>query len=222
MKYLSLLFFSIVILSACGGVKNTKHPTYSLSNSSSILKASIVDSPQNSELEGDYKNMNQIFTDLKKKMDQPNILKEDIVRGWYLGKKEERKFGTPDTWVFKEDGLNSKWMSSDALGEGDLIDNQELCSQTAGNYVLSCLESSDTDCQYIKESHCECASGSSWKEEQGCILTTEKGSLVSINNAELEQGWYLGLPNEKKLNTPADWHWVERGKESVWQASGDL
>lgn len=214
MKYLALLLFTIVFLVSCSGRPDGAKLTDAESNGKAV-QADIL-SAENRNLEADYETAEDRLAEIRKQLNRPNVLKEDILRGWYLGGENDRKFGTPDTWIFVEDGANSKWMSPNALEEEDLIDNRELCHDTAGAYVTSCVESSDSDCEYVDESHCQCSAGSGWAEGQGCILTTERGSFVSINNSELEQGWYLGLPNEKKLNTPADWVWVEEGKESMW------
>jgi hypothetical protein len=217
MKYLSLILFSIFLLSSCG----------SAPEETSNEKTNEVHLPVQADLTGadktsdnlyvDYKEVDQILANIAAEMSQPNVLKDDILRGWYLGGKSDKKYGTPDTWIFVEDGENSKWMSPNILEEEELIDDRQLCKVTAGTYLASCLQTSDSECEYVEESHCECISGSKWKEGQGCILMTERGTYVSINNSELEKGWYFGLPNEKKLNTPFDWIWVEKGRESVWQ-----
>ncbi|MDH5737755.1 MAG: hypothetical protein OEZ23_05560 [Gammaproteobacteria bacterium] len=158
-----------------------------------------------------------ILEDIEGQLHQPNIVKSDIVRGWYLASEQEKKYGTPDTWVFVDDGAKSRWVSSNILDEDSLIDDSRLCRSTAGNYTSSCLETSDEACEYVGESFCKCIEGSRWKDGQGCILITEKGSFEAINSKELEQGWYFGLPNEKKLNTPADWIWHEDGQKSMWR-----
>jgi len=227
MKYRALLLLTIVILisvilfsfggSQAGNTADTK-----VKESSSLVQADIMAVAGGSELNADYKKADDRLAEISKQLSQPNILKDDILRGWYLGAKKDRRFGTPDTWIFIEDGENSKWISPNSLDEEDLIDDRELCRKTAGTYFASCLQTSDSDCEYVEQSYCQCLTGSAWNERQGCILTTERGSFVSINSAELEQGWYLGLPNEKKLNTPADWVWVEKGKESVWTANEGL
>jgi len=222
MKYPSLILFSIIVLASCGGdqsrLKSGNLPRALEDEGSTPLQADVMGASERADLEVvDYNKVNKILSDITAQMHQPNILKDDILRGWYLGVKSDRKFGTPKTWIFVEDGANSKWISPNALEEEDLIDERQLCKETAGSYLASCLETSDSDCEYINDSYCQCLSGTRWKDEQGCILVTEKGSFVSINNAELTQGSYLGFPNQKKLNTPPDWVWLEAGRQSAWQ-----
>jgi len=217
MKYLSLIIFSIFLLASCGGKQPADFADSGDEDVKIVLQADVMGATGNSNLGTDYAKVDRILADISAQMHQPNVLKTDILRGWYLGGKSDKKYGTPDTWVFVDDGENSKWMSPNVLEEEDLIDNRQLCKETAGSYVASCMQTSDFDCEYVGESYCQCLSGTKWKDSQGCILSTERGSYVSINNSELEKGWYFGLPNEKKLNTPADWLWVEKGRESVWQ-----
>ncbi len=217
MKYPSLIIFSIIVLASCGGGLPPEYENIAEEDPSLPVQADVMGATEPSDLDVDYDKVDEILADISAQMHQPNVLKTDILRGWYLGGKADKKYGTPDTWVFVEDGENSKWMSSNVLDEEDLTDNRQLCKQTAGRFTASCLDTSDSDCEYVNESWCHCSLGTKWKSEQGCILATERGSYVSINNSELEKGWYFGLPNERKLNTPSDWTWVEKGRESVWQ-----
>lgn len=217
MKYLSLIIFSIIVLASCGGDQPSEFENIAQGGAKMAVQADVMGATGSSELELDYEKVDEILADISAQMHQPNVLKTDILRGWYLGSRSDKKYGTPDTWVFAEDGENSKWMSPNILEEEDLIDHRQICKETAGSYTASCLDTSDSDCEYVNESWCQCLLGTKWKNGQGCILVTERGSYVSINNSELEKGWYFGLPNEKKLNTPFDWTWVEKGRESVWQ-----
>lgn len=222
MKYRALIFISIVILTfvilnSCSGGQAGNVARTMIQDGGKVASADIMGATKAPELDADYKKADERLAQISRELSQPNILKDDILRGWYLGGKDDRKFGTPDTWIFVDDGENSKWISPNSIEEEDLIDGRELCRNTAGTYFASCLQTSDSDCEYVEQSYCQCLAGSAWKEGQGCILTTERGSLVAINSAELEQGWYPGLPNEKKLNTPNDWVWVEKGRESKWQ-----
>ena len=213
----SIAIFSVIVLASCSGDQPADAPNASGQASREVLQADVMGASMGSDLNVDYDKLDDLLADITAQMHQPNILKDDILRGWYVGGKSDRKYGTPNTWIFIEDGANSKWISPNVLEEEDLIDERQLCKQTAGSYLASCLETSDSDCEYIDESYCQCLSGNRWKDEQGCILFTEKGSFVAINNAELAQGWYLGFPNQKKLNTPSDWVWIEKGRQSVWQ-----
>jgi hypothetical protein len=221
MKYrvpilVTIVVLIAVVLTSCSGRQSGNTAQKNTEGNGKMAQADIMAGTVGSELNTDYEKSDKLLADISRQLSQPNILKDDILRGWYLGGKNDRKFGTPDTWIFFEDGENSKWISPNSIEEEDLIDGRELCRKTAGTYFASCLQTSDPDCEYVEQSYCQCLAGSAWNEKQGCILTTERGSFLSINSAELEQGWYLGLPNEKKLNTPSDWVWVEKGKESVW------
>ncbi len=217
MKYPGLIIFSIIVLVSCGGKQPSDFADTGINISEIAVQADVMGATGDSDLHEDYERVDDILADISAQMHQPNVLKTDILRGWYLGAKSDRKYGTPDTWVFVDEGGNSKWMSPNALEEGDLIDGRQLCKETAGSYFASCLQTSDSDCEYVGESYCQCLLGSKWKDGQGCILVTQRGGYVAINNAELGKGWYFGLPSEKKLNTPSDWSWVEKGRESVWQ-----
>lgn len=211
MKYLALVIFSLLILTSCGG----SQPSADATDASAAVQADVM-AAADPEYYVDYDRVDDILADISEQMHQPNILKDDILRGWYQASEAEKKYGTPDTWIFVEDGSNSRWMSPNLIDEGDLIDERQLCRQTAGSYTASCLESSDEDCEFVNESHCQCISGTAWKDAQGCIMVTEKGGFVSINNTEMAQGWYYGLPNQKKLNTPNTWTWTENSKQSMW------
>ncbi|MBU0706091.1 hypothetical protein KJ657_04510 [Patescibacteria group bacterium] len=217
MKYPSLIIFSILVLASCGGDQPADFADTAKTDVKTLVQADVMGATDSADLHADYAKVDEILADISAQMNQPNILKSDILRGWYLGGKSDKKYGTPDTWIFVDDGENSKWMSPNILEEEDLIDSRQFCRKTAGTYIASCLNTSDPDCEYVDESSCECLAGSKWMEGQGCLLVTERGSYVSVNNSELEKGWYFGLPNEKKLNTPADWIWVEKGRQSVWQ-----
>ncbi len=217
MKYPGLIILSIIVLASCGGKQPSDFADTGIDIPEIVVQADVMGATGNSNLGTDYAKVDRILADISAQMHQPNVLKTDILRGWYLGGESDKKYGTPDTWVFVEDGENSKWMSTNVLEEEDLIDGRQLCKKTAGSYFASCLQTSDSDCEYVGESYCQCLLGGKWKDGQGCILATQRGGYVSINNAELEKGWYFGLPSEKKLNTPSDWSWVEKGRASVWQ-----
>jgi len=187
-------------------------------DASEVLPKNKNISPKESlEASAPHLNLEQLKADLSIDFEAPNILKEDILRRWYFGTKEEKKFGTPDEWIFIDDGEQARWVSPDAVEESHNYNLRDLCMATAGRVVESCLKSSGISCQLIEEAQCECAEGTKWKDEQGCILTNTEGLYISLNQSELAQGFYLGLPNQKKLNTPDDWGWVEAGKNSAWR-----
>ncbi len=214
MKKLVTLFFTLLLLSACGANgkdDSNLHPADS-------YQASMVGQSNEPiyESEVDYKKMQAMLSELNKEMNQPNILKDDVLRGWYLGQKDEKKYGTPKDWIWIDDGENSKWVSPNSVEEVEIVDDRELCKDTAGTYKISCLDTTDSDCEYVPESYCHCSYLSKWKDHQGCILVNEDGLYVAINSQELERGWYHGLPSQKKLNTPSNWIWIEAGRDSIW------
>jgi len=217
MKYLSLIIFSVFLLASCGGDEVDEFENIAVPDAKKAVQADVMGATGSSDYGVDFERVDEILADITAEMHQPNILKSDVLRGWYLGGKSDKKYGTPDTWIFIENGENSKWMSSNLLEEELLLDDRQLCTETSGTYMTSCLQTSAEECEYVGESYCECIEGTKWKSEQGCIMVTERGSFVATNSQEIQQGWYFGLPNEKKLNTPADWLWVELGRKSVWQ-----
>lgn len=168
--------------------------------------------------EDPIRQMEKELSELNREINRPNVLKEDILRGWYLAAEHEKKYGTPDNWIFIEDGDKSRWVSPLRLEEVEVMDDRTLCRTTAGTYQLSCADSSESGCEYeAAKSHCACSYGSRWRDGEGCILTSDKGAYVAINQEELDRGWYFGLPSQKKLNTPSDWVWEEAGKKSIWK-----
>lgn len=218
MKYLIPALFLTIVLTVCFDGKSDYSENFPRTGiPAPARQANMLNTGQLFDLEADYQKVNDILADISAQIHQPNILKTDVLRGWYLGARTDKKYGTPDTWIFVENGENSKWISPHLLDEEPLADDRSLCKKTAGTYYASCLQTSDQDCEYVGESYCQCPAETKWKESQGCILVTERGSYVAINNRELEQGWYFGFSNEKKLNTPVDWVWIETGRKSVWQ-----
>ena len=179
------------------------------------FKASVLESSPQDETQ-------QLLETIEEKIDQPNVLYEDIERGWYYGGLQDKKVGTPSTWVWVENGKSSRWMSPNAMEKEILVQADELCKDTAGTYVISCIENEAPDCEYIPASTCRCIEGAAWNEELGCILTDEKGEFVAIPDTELRRGWYSGLPNQKKLDTPFNWVWVDAGENSRWQNPNPL
>jgi hypothetical protein len=178
------------------------------------VEASVLDAKEDGS---DTERMQKLLDEIEKELDRPNISQEDIRRGWYYASEEDKKFGTPSSWIWLDDAKNSRWISPNAIEEKDYFELSDLCVQTAGSYVISCLDAEIASCEYIAKSECRCVEGSKWNEEQGCILTDEKGEYVSISQDELRKGWYTGLPNEKKLGTPLNWIWIDAGQESKWQ-----
>jgi hypothetical protein len=68
----------------------------------------------------------------------------------------------------------------------------------------------------IKESYpatCITLLGSSFTET---IKSPSSQDLPQITQKDINQGWYWGDENQKKLNTPSDWIFSSRGKSSCW------
>lgn len=154
-----------------------------------------------------------MLQEINKELTRPNISKQDMEQGWYFSLPGEKKYGTPESWVW----VDGRWMSPDRLEVQNVSGDRTLCRQTAGTYRLSCIESDSPYCEHVPETKCECIEGSKWKGGQGCILTGDNGEYIAITPEELRKGGYLGLPNEKKLNTPSNWVWKEVGRSSRWQ-----
>ncbi len=151
-----------------------------------------------------------------------DITTEDIERGWYYARENEKKWGTPSSWIWEKDGFQSYWISPNALEEVSDIQIDELCRETAGYFVVSCIERELPHCEHIANSVCRCPNETRWIDDQGCILVNELDELVRLGSEDLKNGWYLGLPNQKKLHTPSNWIWVENGRESRWQNASPI
>jgi len=180
------------------------------------LAASILNAGSQGKNES-ADDMKKVLDEIDKELSRPNITKEDIQRGWYVGSKEEKKYGTPDGWVFMQMNGENRWVSPNILEESDDAENKQLCKETAGTYVFSCYESDKADCEYIAKSECRCIDGSRWHEKQGCILMDADGNYVPISSGDLQKGWYRGLSDQKKLNTPINWIWQDIGEDSRWK-----
>jgi hypothetical protein len=214
---------SVFMLAGCGA------PSRTADNSSYADKIAkkpgipVTDDLGASILDADKKNSGTDNTDkLIEKIDNMlkprNITEEDIRRGWYYGSRDDIRYGTPPSWIWISDSADGpKWASPDAFKETDYFNAKELCEQTAGSYVISCLDTDISECEYVPKSQCYCLDGSKWDDGQGCVLTDEKGGFVSITRDDLSKGWYYGLPSQKKLDTPPGWVWAESGRSSKWQ-----
>ena len=218
-----LLTIGIIFLLVGCGVQNSnvigKKPTLPSIRKPGIpslnLKASILDSKYDTKGKT-LDEMKDLLENIDDEINRPNITEEDIRRGWYTGGKGDKKYGTSDSWIWESAGSDSRWMSPNMIKEIDQDKTEYLCKKTAGAYVVSCIDTEEENCEYIPETKCNCIEGSEWKIDQGCIMTIDE-EFIEINKEELNQGWYYGLPNEKKLNTPVTWIWQESGQKSRWQ-----
>ncbi len=215
MKRLALLIIALSILTACGGNRIADQGKKPRLPDAKSLQASVLSTTNHTEK--DNVDMERLLNTINKNLKKPAVTTEEIERGWYYAKKDEKKVGTPDSWMWLDEGIKSRWISPSAIEEADYIKLDELCHETGGSYVVSCVEREADDCEYIPESECRCTGYSKLFDEQGCIRVDEDGEFIEIAPNDLKNGWYLGLPNEKKLNTPFSWTWVQSGKESRWQ-----
>lgn len=232
MKKIFLILVLVFLLTACGGggtasltdaggdsVKPRvpqKHPVLP-----DLKKLQAVDTWVNPDpLSGS--TMDRLIDRINENVSPQNITVQDIERGWYLGGKNDKRDGTPSTWVWVDKGKESAWISPSSLDETEDINLEKLCRSTAGAYAFSCIEREFSGCEHIANSLCRCPEQTEWAEKQGCVLLGKDKKPVAISSSDLKRGWYYGLPSEKKLDTPASWVWIEGGQKSRWQTSSPL
>jgi len=204
MKRFIALIIVLLTLSACGGepvsLKDTSSKKPRIPSGKS-LQASALSSTD------DDVNMDRLINTINENIKQPVIIAEEIERGWYYGKKDEKKVGTPSSWGWVDEGFKSRWVSPSAMEDEDYLLVNDLCQSTGGVYAVSCVERETPDCEFISKSYCRCPDFSKWADDQGCIAVDEEGEWISVTSSELMRGWYEGAPHEKKLNTPLSWVW---------------
>ena len=223
MKKIFFVLISVLILSACGGTASIistepesrpripeRKPV--LPTQASAQPAEAVETVPEIDMKGLVDRINASLT-------PPDISMEDVERGWYFGKPMDRKTGTPSSWIWIDKGSSSMWASPNSLEETEDVAVDALCRSTAVTYSFSCIERETRGCEHIPKSLCRCPEQTQWVEKQGCILMGEDGKSVKIASEDFQRGWYLGLPSEKKLDTPIGWIWREGGKDSRWQSS---
>lgn len=216
-----LIILTVLFLTACSygdkPASQTKKPSIPTGKMMQANALGATDIKKSADTGTDVK---KLIETINKNIEQENITAQDIKRGfYYVSSKEDKKLGTPNSWIWVNDGAKSRFISPNATNATNDIKIDELCRKTAGTYAISCIESETENCEYIPKSECRCVEHSKWVDNQGCILT--KGTnFVKIAPEELQQGWYKGLNSEKKLDTPASWVWLENGKESKWKNAG--
>ena len=163
-----------------------------------------------------------ILAEIDSQIEPENITAEDIRRGWYFGYKKEKKYGTPELWVWIDDGENSRWISPAVMEEEARKEDKKLCASTSGVYAFSCLDTESENCVYVAETSCQCPEKTKWVDGSGCIMTDKEGDYVAITPEEFTRGWYRGLPHQKKLNTPSSWIWADVEGGARWKNPGAL
>ncbi len=232
MKKIILILISALFLTACdNGATASVVDVSNVAKPISQERKPSVPIPGNSEAEKGVDaqvikppelNMDRIIKSINENIIQPNIRVEDIERGWYPGGVNDKRVGTPSTWVWVNKGNDSAWISPSSLDESDDDRLDKLCRSTAGSYAFSCIEREFPGCEHIAKSLCRCPELTAWVEKQGCVVTDKAGKSITISSSDLKRGWYYGLPNEKKLDTPVSWVWKEGGKKSRWQTPNPL
>jgi hypothetical protein len=228
MKKIFLIFFSVLLLTACGGGNTAsvidgsgdsarpkipqKKPSVPVTNNLQANALGVTEVPQPPP----EPDMKQLIERININISQPNISVQDIERGWYLGGETDKRDGTPSTWTWVDKGKDSAWVSPSFLDETDDVSLEKLCRSTAGAYAFSCIEREFPGCEHIAKSLCRCPDQTQWTDKQGCILLGKDGSPVAVTPSDLKRGWYYGLPNEKRLDTPVNWVWMEGGQKSRW------
>jgi hypothetical protein len=232
MKRLFLSAIAIVILTACSS--NTDQANLNIGKKPSLpkkptiqqnLQANILGTMRDNEENTANSNsdIGGLIDRINKNLEQKNITDEDIKRGWYYGSEDEKKWGTPENWLWVNKSAESHWISPNALEQESDIEMDSLCRKTGGYYVISCVERDLPHCEHISKSECRCSHVTKWMDDsQGCISVNDKDEFIKITKEELNRGWYYGSQNGKKLNTPASWIWAKNGQESKWQNPGTL
>ena len=229
MKRLLLISVGLLILTACSSDnsdiaqsgKKPRLPNIPVSAQAG-LQANMLGSEKMAEKPAEIKtDMGGLIDRINQNLEQENITVQDIDRGWYYGSEDKQKWGTPDTWIWVNEGNKSHWISPAALEHENNMESDSMCRGTGGHYVISCAQSNLPHCEYIPQSECVCADGTKWHDSQGCILF-KNDNFVEISKEDLQKGWYSGSNSQKKLNTPSNWIWSENGKDSKWRNQGTL
>jgi len=100
---------------------------------------------------------------------QPNIAKEDILRGWYEAEKTGKRYGTPENWVYSNENGKFMWGDPYVLKQAFNLE-KDRCHAEGGSYIESCVESTEVQCEFIESSHCSCPKGEKWDEKEGCMV----------------------------------------------------
>lgn len=238
MKRLITLLFSILLLTACTGSQDQLSDASPLTKKSPRipkvasspklpqvnLQANVLGVGRTNEAKDEKVevDMEGLIDRIDQRLEKDNITDADLERGWYYSSESDRKWGTPQSWVWIDEGATSHWISSEAIERAKDTKNDKLCRETGGYYVISCIERDLPHCEAISQSECRCPEDTKWAEAQGCILVDRDNNYVRITDEELNQGWYFGGISQKKIGTPPQWVWFEKGFRSRWQSQGAL
>lgn len=231
MKTLITTFIALFFLTACSGSSDRLSDITAPSGQEQVAKKkkpripkkpvaraeSVRADEQEVEADGGGVDMARLIEDINKSLGQDTITANEIEQGWYFAAESDKKTGTPDSWVWVEDGGDSRWSNPNATEVMDEAEKSFLCAGTGGTYIISCIEQDIENCEYVAQSGCRCLEDTVWIENQGCILTDEAGKTVLISDDELLKGFYKGEMSSKKLNTPSAWVWFENSGDSQWK-----
>jgi hypothetical protein len=116
MKRLLLLIVAITFLTSCssGGndiamasVKKPKLPQIQDSAQAGLQANLLGSTDQPTNIKTDDTDMDGLINRINQNLEQRNITLGDIDRGWYYGSEDERKWGTPNTWIWVNEGKES-------------------------------------------------------------------------------------------------------------------
>src|SRR5512137_3037234 len=157
MKRLLLLIVAIAFLTSCSSdgndvamasVKKPKLPTNQDSAQAGLQADILGSTEQTTDIAVDNTDMDGLINRINQNLEQKNITIGDIDRGWYYGSEDERKWCTPSTWIWVNEGKESHWISPTALEQATDVEDDALCRKTAGYYIISCAERDLPHCEH--------------------------------------------------------------------------
>lgn len=209
MKKSLLLLFTLLLLTACQPEEE------------SISSPFSQPLPEQPRLENDLSTSPEAPVQASQEPldDRLNITDMELKQGWYYGNEEEKKYATPESWVWQrgQGDRPSRFIHPDFIEREGVISEELLCQKTAGTYLKSCNQLEVAlDCEYIPKSSCQCPAATSWESSEGCLKVDGAQNFILVDPKELEQGYYSGLSSERKKGTPPSWIW--NAKQRLWQS----
>jgi len=212
MKRFELLIVVLFLLSGCGQkILEVDIPTET-DNGAQIEKENLATAsllsakPQKPSLSDEQITDIQIREAQKIGKEVP-VSEADIRRGFYYGTQDEKRYGTPVSWIWVSDGDKSRWSSAEAEKLHRQDDMRQLCKGTDGEFTESCIDSERMKCDFESETGCACPEETIWNPKEGCLRIDIEGKLVLISNEDVQRGWYAGTRSQKKKGTPINWIW---------------